>query len=155
MRRDFGLPGYGSNAMLPAMLRIASVVALMGFGASPAIAQMTIGQSMQQPATGQPPQPASPFAGVQVLATPYLWMPWTSVGVKPSNTQIPSASGTVDFGQLFTHLTWVPFMGEVEFRDGPFGVMVDYIHAPVRAGISTRNILFSGATGGLTIDTGT
>src|SRR5580704_9152026 len=82
-------------------------------------------------------------------------MPWTNVGINPSNTRIPSTSGTVVFDQLFDHLTWVPFMGEVELRDGPFGVITDYIHAPLRAGISTKNILFSGATGGLTIDTGT
>jgi hypothetical protein len=151
--------------------RVVVVAALMGLCAFPVRAQLTYVQPAQaviaQPVPpavtqlGQAPaaQPAlsvpSPLAGIEVLATPYFWMPWTNVGVKPSDTRISSASGTVDFGQLFTHLTWVPFMGEVEFRDGPFGVMTDYIHAPLRAGVNTRNIVFSGGTGGVTIDTGT
>jgi hypothetical protein len=82
-------------------------------------------------------------------------MPWTDVGVNPSNRRIPNFSGTVDFGQLVEHLSWVPFMGAVEFRNGPFGVALDYIHAPVRAGLTTRNIVFGGGTAGTTIDTGT
>ena len=46
-------------------------------------------------------------------------------------------------------------MGAAEFRDGPYGLMLDYIHAPVKAGFNTANIVFSGGTGGVTIDTGT
>jgi hypothetical protein len=68
---------------------------------------------------------------------------------------IPSASSTVDFGTLADHLSWVPFMGGAEFREGPYGVLLDYVHAPLRAGISTKNIVFNGGTGGLVIDTGT
>jgi hypothetical protein len=56
---------------------------------------------------------------------------------------------------MITHLTWVPFMGEIEFRYGPYGVIADYIHAPLKSGASTRGILFSGATAGVTIDSGT
>lgn len=101
-----------------------------------------------------PPAPVG--QGVEVLATPYLWMPWTSVGVNPSNPRIPSSSGTVGFDKIIDgHLEWVPFMGAVEFRNGPYGVFLDYIHVPVGAGVSTRNILFSGANAGLTLDTGT
>jgi hypothetical protein len=141
----------GCNHIRSALMRLALAVALAGFGAHAACAQTAAGQLL----VSQPVPPPNPLAGIDVLVTPYFWMPWTSVGINPSNTRIPSTSGTVDFGQLFTHLTWVPFMGEVEFRDGPFGVMTDYIHAPLRAGISTKNILFSGATGGLTLDAGT
>src|SRR5262249_10538971 len=60
----------------------------------------------------------------------------------------------IDPGQLYGHLTWLPFMGSAEFRDGPYGVVVDYIHAPLTAGVSTRNILFTGANAGLTLNTG-
>jgi hypothetical protein len=91
----------------------------------------------------------------QTQITPYLWLPWTSTDIHPSNTRIPSASGTVDPGQLISHLTWVPFMGEVEFRNGPFGIVLDYLHAPLKAGVTTRNILFSGGGAGLGLDTGT
>jgi len=46
-------------------------------------------------------------------------------------------------------------MGAAEFRDGPFGLALDYLHVPVKAGVNTRGILFSGATTGLTEDIGT
>ena len=127
-------------------LVFAAMVIVIAAGIHPARAQQ---------ASGQPGQTLSGLQGVEVLATPYFWMPWTSVGVRPSNTSLPSASNTIDFGQLLTHLTWMPFMGAVEFRNGPYGVLADYLHAPVKAGISTRNILFGGGTGGMTIDTGT
>jgi hypothetical protein len=105
--------------------------------------------------TSVPPPPPVVGQGIEVLVTPYLWIPWTSVGVRPGDTRIPSKSTTIDPGQLFGHLTWVPFMGEAEFRDGPYGVVLDYIHAPLTSGVSTRNILFSGANAGLTLDSGT
>jgi hypothetical protein len=35
-------------------------------------------------------------------------------------------------------------LGEVEFRDGPYGVITDYFRAPLKAGIRTGNILFNG-----------
>src|SRR5215831_1915253 len=92
---------------------------------------------------------------IEVLPTPYFWLPWVSVNVHPNNPQIQSRSNTIDAGQVLTHLTWVPFMGEIEFRYGPYGVIADYIHAPLKSGASTRDVLFSGATAGLTIDTGT
>jgi hypothetical protein len=34
-------------------------------------------------------------------------------------------------------------------------LIADYIHAPLKAGVSTKDILFSDATGGLTLDSGT
>jgi hypothetical protein len=91
----------------------------------------------------------------EALVTPYFWAPWTDIGINPSNRRIPSASGTVDFDQLAGHLSWVPFTGQIEFRNGPYGFLADYIHAPVRAGITTRNILFGGGSSGSTVDTGT
>jgi len=93
-------------------------------------------------------------SGIETLVTPYLWLPWTSVDVRPSNRRIPNASTEIDPGQLISHLTWVPFMGTVEFRDGQFGLAIDYLHAPLKSGVTTRNILFNGATAGLVIDSG-
>src|SRR5262249_51580366 len=51
-------------------------------------------------------------------------------------------------------LTWVPFMGSAEVRQGAFGLLLDYIHAPVKGGISTREILYTGASAGLGLDVG-
>ncbi len=111
-------------------------------------------QAAAQLAGGAAPHAVPGLPGVEVSATPYLWLPWTSVDVNPSNARLSSASSTIGSGTLISHLTWVPFMGAAEFRSGQFGVLFDYLHAPVKSGISTRNILFTGANAGLTIDSG-
>lgn len=138
MRRYPDLPGRGGNRIRSTLLCAAVVATMIGIGSQPGHAQQ-----------------ASFGAKWEMLATPYLWIPWTGVNVKPSNTKIPSASGTIDPDPFISHLSWVPFMGAVEFRNGPIGVGLDYLHAPVRAGLSTHNIVFGGGTAGLTIDTGT
>ena len=74
--------------------------------------------------------------------------------VRPANTRLSSASTTIGPGDLYGHLTWVPFMGQAEFRSGPFGVITDYIHAPLKSGVTTGEILFGGGTANFTIDTG-
>ncbi len=139
-------PGGTRSRPLSTLFRALAITALMGLG---------LHQARAQQAGASPEPPLPPLQGTEVLVTPYLWLPWTSVGVNPSNARLPSASDTIDPGNLISHLTWVPFMGEVEFRNGPFGVLADYIHAPVKSGIATRNVLFNGAQGGLTIDSGT
>ena len=111
-------------------------------------------QARAQLSTGLPPQSPAPWQQIEILPTPYLWLPWTSLDVRPNNPRLGGASDTIGPGKLISHLTWVPFMGEVELRNGPFGVIADYIHAPVKSGISTRNILFNGAQAGMTLDTG-
>lgn len=123
--------------ILSMLLRAAGAIALIGMGGHPASAQQ-----------------ASVEPEWQTLVTPYLWMPWTGVGVNPSRERLPSKSGTVDFGQLIDHMSWIPFMGSMEFRNGDYGILLDYLHAPVRAGLNTPNILFGGAGVGGTIDTG-
>jgi hypothetical protein len=108
-----------------------------------------------QLATGGAAPPAPVASGFEVLVTPYVWVPWTGVSARPANTRVSSTSTVIDPGDLYGHLTWVPFMGEAEFRYGQFGLITDYIHAPLTAGASTHNILFSGANAGLTLDAGT
>jgi hypothetical protein len=120
-------------ALWPAML-----AALIGAGASPAGAQDERDAS-----------------GLQFLVTPYVWAPHITNRVTTSLPQEATVTQEVDFDQLFTHLSWVPFMGSVEVRDGPFGGFVDYLHVPVRTGISTHDALFNGGTAGLVVDTAT
>src|SRR3982751_1289993 len=100
------------------------------------------------------PPPATLLPGIEVLATTYLWFPWTAVGVRPANTNLPSASTTIGPGDLYSHLTWVPFMGQAELRSGPFGVVTDFIHAPLKSGVTTGEVLFGGGTANFTINTG-
>jgi hypothetical protein len=112
-------------------------------------------QPTSAPASPVMPPPILPWQDIEVLATPYVWLPWVSSTVRPSNSLIPSASSTTDPGTLYDHITWIPFTGSVEFRDGPYGVLLDYMHIPLKTGVNTRNIFFSGATTGLTLDEGT
>src|SRR3954447_11231577 len=122
-----------------------------------AVALMGLAEARAQQPVDQPPPappPATLLPGIEVLANPYLWFPWTSVGIRPSDTRLPSASDTIGAGKLISHLTWVPFMGQAEFHNDQFGVVTDFIHAPVKSGISTRDILFGGGTGNFTLNTG-
>jgi hypothetical protein len=109
-----------------------------------------------QVAASPPGQAPSFWQGIDIAVTPYIWFPWISAGVHPYDARIQSRSETIGPGDLYSHLTWVPFMGAAEFRYGDFGLITDYIHAPLKAGIGTRrDILFGGATTNLTLDTGT
>jgi hypothetical protein len=100
------------------------------------------------------PPPPTDSKKIEILVTPYLFLPWTSVGVHPVNPQLPSASTTISPDKMIRRLTWVPFMGAAEIRGGSFGVVVDYIHAPLTGTLTTRDILFGGGSTGLGIDTG-
>ena len=114
------------------------------------------GARAQQP-EGQPPPappPATLLPGIEVLAVPYVWFPWIGAGIRPADTRLSSTSNTIDPGKLYSHLTWVPFMGQAEFRSGSFGLVTDFIHAPLKSGISTRDILFSSGTGEFTLNQG-
>jgi hypothetical protein len=137
MRARVGLWGNGRRRIVGFTRFVAGVLALTAIGCLPAGAQQgSVGPQWE------------------ALVNPYLWIPWIPAGVRPSNTKIPSSSGTIDPGQFIGHLSWVPFMGAAEFRNGPLGVAIDYLHAPVRSGFGTRNILFGGGGVGATIDTG-
>jgi hypothetical protein len=105
------------------------------------------------PVTVTPPPNDSPR--LQLLVTPYLWLPWTSVGVRPVSANLPGRSVTVGPGDLITHLDWVPFMGEAELRMGPWALVTDYMHAPVSSGITTRGILFGSGRSGASLNIGT
>src|SRR3954447_11237348 len=109
----------------------------------------------QQPADQPPPAPpATLLSGIEVLPTTYLWFPWTAVGIRPSDTRLPSPSNTIGPDKLYSHLTWIPFMGQAEFRNDQFGVVTDFIHAPLKSGISTRDILYGSGPGDFTFNPG-
>lgn len=155
--RDFR--GGSRKRISASLVPLLTVIALIGVGVCPARAQDMGSQPAPpaeptQPLVAPPTQPMGGLSDLQVLVTPYGWATWAAVGINPSDPRIPSASGNVPFAAIADHLTLVPFMGQVEFRDGPFGFLADYIHAPLRAGITTRNIVFGGGTGGFVIDTG-
>jgi hypothetical protein len=104
-----------------------------------------------RPATVPPPTHSKK---IQILVTPYLWLPWVSTGVHPVNPALPSASKTISPDQLVKHLTWVPFMGAAEVRGSSWGLAVDYLHAPLTSSVSTRTILFGNGGADVTMDIG-
>ena len=131
--------------------------ALMLGVATVAIAGAAAGARAQEqpgpPIIPTPPPNDSPK--LEILVTPYFWMPWSSVGVRPVNTNLPGRSVTIGPGDLITHLEWVPFMGEAEFRMGPFALVTDYMHVPLSSGITTRGILFGNGRSAASSNTGT
>src|SRR4051794_4203618 len=74
-------------------LRVFAATILIGVTVQLAYAQqIAVGPGVQ---TGQP---TPDWQGLEILPTPYLWLPWTSVGVRPANTRFSSRSSTIDAG---------------------------------------------------------
>ena len=120
-------------------LLLVAMVAAIAIGACPVGAQEAVDQSR-----------------LQFSVTPYFWAPHIDSRVKTPLPQEGTVTQTIDFGQLFNHLSWVPFMGSVEGRyDQRYGVFVDYIHLPVRSGFSTHDRFFSGGSADLDVDVAT
>ncbi len=117
-----------------------------------ALALIGLADARAQQTTDQMPPTLLP--GIEVLATTYLWFPWTGVSVRPADTRLSSEAITIGPGALYGHLTWVPFMGQAEFRSGPFGVVTDFIHAPLKASVTTGDILFGSGGLNFTINQG-
>src|SRR5271165_1835113 len=118
---------------------LVAALALIGAGARPAAAQDAT------PTTG----------GLQILVTSYLWLSGINATI---DTPIPSAqSVTADVSSidLLSHLSAVPFMGSLEIRDGPLGILGDALHVPIGTGITTRRSLFSGGHAELIANAGT
>jgi hypothetical protein len=82
--------------------------------------------------------------GVEFTFTPYLWMLGTSVTTKTPFPRIPKVTSKLGFGQTLSHLNGLPIMGSGEIRAGSFGLLLDFMRAPLATDITTRNIYFSG-----------
>ena len=105
-------------------LLLASLVAftLVAAGVRPAGAQQTT------VLPGAMAEPTMLPGGVQFIATPYLWAAGIHMTV---DTPIPRASSVnVDLSplQVLGDLNAVPFMGSIEIRDGPLGLLGDALH---------------------------
>jgi hypothetical protein len=100
-------------------------------------------------------QEATLPGGVQILFTPYLWLANVNSTILTPIDRVPQVNSDVGAFQLLGHLNAIPFLGSVEIRDGPFGLLGDAIHLPVGTDITTRNVLFNGGNAALIADTGT
>jgi hypothetical protein len=93
--------------------------------------------------------------GTQILVTPYLWLAGINATINTPIPRAPSVTADVSAIDLLSHLSHVPFMGSIEIRNGPFGLLGDALHIPVGTGLKTRDIAFSGGNADLIADTGT
>jgi hypothetical protein len=100
-------------------------------------------------------QEATLPGGVQILFTPYLWLANVNSTILTPIDRVPQVNSDVGAFQMLGHLKAVPFLGSVEIRDGPFGLLGDAIHLPVGTDITTRNVLFNGGKAALIADNGT
>jgi hypothetical protein len=138
MRPTLDFTGASPKRILSVLLRVAAVMALVGFGVAPARAQQT----------GAEP-------GWQILVTPYLWIPGVSAKVQTPLPQRSTISSNRSFSDLIPNLDGVPFEGAAELRYGPFGLSADFLHLPVATNIPTRDVFFQGGKAALTSSTGT
>jgi hypothetical protein len=107
---------------------------------------------------GTPPaaaQDAIVPGGVQILATPYLWLGGVHETIQTPIPRAPSVSVDISAVDVLQHLSAVPFMGSLEIRDGPFGLLGDALHIPLGTGIGTPRDLFSGGHAELIQNAGT
>jgi hypothetical protein len=103
-------------------------LALIGAGTRPACAQDAAGPG-----------------GVQFFVTPYLWLAGINATIQTPLERAPTVNADVSAIDLLSHLSAVPFMGSIEIRDGPLGLLGDALHVPVPT--SRPGTLFStGAT---------
>ncbi len=100
-------------------------------------------------------QDASGPTGMQFFVTPYLWLAGTHVTTKTPLPREPEVDSDVSVIQLLSHLDGVPFMGSVEMRQGPLGLLGDVIHLPVSTNIRTHDVLFQGGNAALRGNMGT
>ena len=118
----------------------ALAVALAGIGAAPS------------PVAAQD---ASGLGGVRFFVTPYLWLAGINSTIETPLPRAPTVNSDVSAIDLLSHLSAVPFMGSLEIRDGPLGLLGDALHVPVSADITTRNVFFQGGKAALITNTGT
>jgi hypothetical protein len=142
------------HRILFAALRIAAVTCLAGASVLPASAKAD-GQADGQPGQAAVAAPPSDPPKLEFLVDPYVWVPWVYSGVHPYRNLLPSTSATTGPDKLVKHITWIPFIGAAEVRSGAFGVFVDYLHAPLSAGVQTGRVILGNGSAGVGVDTGT
>ena len=100
-------------------------------------------------------QDAANLYGMQFYVTPYLWLSGIAATIRTPLERAPSINADVSAVDVLSHLSAVPFMGSIEIRDGPLGLLGDALHVPVGTDITTRNIFYRGGNAALITDSGT
>ncbi len=131
-------PRVGASRAWSALTAFVAALALIGAGTPPACAQ-----------------DATAPGGLQIFATPYLWLGGIHETIETPIPRAPSVSADISALDVLEHLSAVPFMGSLEIRDEPFGLLGDALHIPLGTGITTPRDLFSGGHAELIQNTGT
>jgi hypothetical protein len=131
-------PPVGASRAWSALTAFVVALALIGAETRPGCAQDATGPG-----------------GMQIFVTPYLWLAGINSTIQTPLARAPSVTSDVSAIDLLSHLSAVPFMGTLEIRDGPFGLLGGAFHVPVSTDITTRNVFFNGGTAGLITNAGT
>jgi hypothetical protein len=92
---------------------------------------------------------------MQFFVTPYLWLAGVHATTLTPLAREAEVNSEVSVFQMLSHLDGVPFMGSVEIRQGPLGLLGDALHLPVGTDITTRDIFFQGGKATMRATTGT
>src|SRR5271166_5348644 len=93
-------------------------------------------------------QDATLPGGMQILVTPYLWLAGIDATIQTPLARAPSVDADVSAFGLLSHLSAVPFMGSIEIRDGPIGLLGDALHVTALRCDNRPNALTSASTDG-------
>ena len=118
----------------------------------------TLGVALAAIGAGLQPTRAQDSAtpgGMQIFVTPYLWLSGIDATINTPVARASTVNADVSAVDVLSHLSAVPFMGSIEIRDGPLGLLGDALHVPVGTGLKTRDIAFSGGNAALITDSGT
>jgi len=78
--------------------------------------------------------------------TPYLWLSGIDSTIKTPLERAPQVDSNVTAIDLLSHLSAVPFMGSIEIRNGPLGLLGDALHVPVAPARRPATSPLAGAT---------
>jgi hypothetical protein len=149
MRTDRG-------ALFTVLAVLALSLAAIATASRSAGAQQAAPQAEASPLVpGGPPLPNTPGWGLQVIATPYLWLAGTNTAIDTPLRRAPVVDSDVGAFEMLGHLDSVPIVGALEIRDGPLSLLGDVLHIPVSTTITTRNIFFTGGSAALSLNQGT
>ncbi len=102
-----------------------------------------------------PPSPAGFLSGLQVIGYPYLWLAGLNLAIETPLARAPQVNISAGAGEIYSDISYMPFMGAAELRYGPFGLLADGLHVPLNVPITTRNIFFSGGSSAVVLDVAT
>ena len=155
MSEDTPLPGGACRGITRRLCKLARAplaslavsLAVIGAATPPSVAQ-----------EAPPPEGAQDSGGLghpQFFVTPYLWLAGVYATTQTPLERVSTVDSSVGPFEMLGHLEGAPFMGSVEIRDGPFGLLGDALHVPVSTKVTTRNVFFQGGNVALATNTGT